>query len=63
MTKKDFIGLANTLKQCPELHYTKYLLNMADDLEKRHPKFNKQLWLSYIRGECGLNGRKIKNEK
>jgi len=62
MTKKDFISLADTFKQCPELHNTKYLLNMADDLEKRYSKFNKKLWLAYIRGECGSNGGKIKNE-
>lgn len=59
MTKKDFISLADTLKQCPEIYYSTYIENMANDLAKRYKNFDKARWLGYIRGECTKNGKKI----
>ncbi len=33
---------------------------LADFCETQNPRFNRSRWLSYIAGECGKNGGKLK---
>lgn len=63
MTKKLLIALADAIKG----HNKKYMMihfesihieTLADFCQKANPKFKRQRWLSYIKGECGKNGGK-----
>ena len=70
MTKKDFIALADairdsnrTAENCgiPEYRFTQLQLNiLAAFCEQQNRLFNRSRWLSYIAGECGKNGGKVK---
>lgn len=59
MTKKDFISLADRIREDqpfgPDVEVW-----LADWLAEQNPRFKRDLWLSYIRGECGPNGGKLK---
>lgn len=58
MTKKDFIGLADALRGV-ELNVDDQEF-IAQFLARNNPKFKRDRWLAYLRGECGRNGGKLK---
>lgn len=64
MTKKHFIALADAIiahNKTGNQPFTSMQQNrIADFLRETNPRFNEDLWLSYIAGECGSNGGKLK---
>ena len=66
MTKKDFIALADTIRNFNELHEngsetanhfdTQQLAVLAAHFKANYPAFNRDRWLDYIAGKCGPNG-------
>lgn len=67
MTKQHFIALADMIKKANHPDYWKsYNFNegqinmIADFCREQNPNFNRERWLSYIKGECGSNGGKVK---
>ncbi len=69
MTKKDFIALADSIRQAEvgmRMHpyfLAEQLNILADFCASCNPRFNRERWLSYIRGECGPNGGAIHKPK
>ena len=61
MTKKNFIALADYLKDtvnyCPAFTPTQ-LEHLANFCHSQNPNFNRERWLRYIAGENGQNGGK-----
>lgn len=67
MSKKDFIALADAIRwhnesmagrDCP---FTQdHLDTLAQFCQSRNCRFLRGRWLSYIAGECGPNGGKVK---
>jgi hypothetical protein len=66
MTKKDFIALADAIKhdlwpyECTSRQVVECLATFC---HSRNPRFNRNRWLGYIRGECGPNGGRIRKSK
>lgn len=71
MTRKDFIALANVLRQTEpqSYHYNwepKHIQwekdrdSIASFLQSHNPNFNRSRWLAYIAGETGSRGGKVK---
>jgi hypothetical protein len=63
MTKKTLIALADAIRDMKQRHptlSTAQLESLADFCQSQNPRFNRQRWLAYIRGECGPNGGKVK---
>jgi len=60
MTKKHFISLANIIKANPHAFPAETLYVLACWCAQQNPHFNWDRWFSYIRGECGPCGGKIK---
>ena len=63
MTKKDFIALANLIKESGKV--SEYSANGTLDLLARfcqstNPNFKRDRWLDYIDGKCGPNGGAVK---
>lgn len=73
MSKKDFVALADALRpflaMTPEHTKYTYLAAEAKDGDaildclvrfcaQQNPRFNRERWLAYLRGECGTNGGK-----
>lgn len=67
MTKKDFIALADTIRETNRVFeghtYSVHLpfgeraiSDLADFCASQNPRFNRERWLGYIRGENGPNG-------
>jgi hypothetical protein len=59
MTKKHFIRFADYLRDTNsycEPFSAKQLQHLADFCHEQNPKFNRERWISYIKGECGPNG-------
>ena len=65
MTKKHFIELADMIKD----HNNGNLLPLFSDVQigliadfcaSQNSRFNRERWLSYIAGECGPNGEKVR---
>lgn len=67
MTKKDFIALANAIRDHDRRHSEKFsdaqIWALASFCRSRNPRFARERWLSYIRGECGPNGGRIRKPK
>jgi len=69
MSKKQFIGLADTIratmpseKNAPAL-YAHWVITrdaLANFCAEQNPAFNRALWLDYIAGKCGANGGAVK---
>lgn len=65
MTKKDFIALADTIREAnnntpngnPEAFGEYAIDRLADFCQSQNPLFNRQLWLDYIAGKCGPGGK------
>jgi len=70
VTKKDFIALADairdsnrTAENCgiSDYEFNQLQLNiLAAFCSQQNSRFNRERWLSYIAGECGKNGGKVK---
>ena len=66
MTKKHFIALADMVRRIKATNPTKLVdigtveSYLADFCESEIPQFNRERWLSYIAGNCGKNGGKVK---
>ena len=67
MTKQHFIALADKIKRAngsgfPTAYkFSEEQINyLADFCQEQNPNFNRERWLSYIKGECGSNGGKVK---
>lgn len=68
MTGKDFVFLANIIKQTkptnPDngmlLQWEATKLSIAAEFSLKYPNFKKDRWLDYIAGKCGPKGGKVK---
>ena len=67
MSKKHIIALANNIKNHNRLvgdHYSRFqyqhIRALAEFCKEQNPRFNAHRWMSYIAGECGPNGGKVK---
>jgi len=69
MTKKDFIRLADKVREYQEAKYRNhdieleepFLLDMLVEFcLEQNPRFKPSVFLGYVRGECGPNGGKVK---
>ncbi len=70
MSKKDFIALADAIRDHNSAasrgfaSYTAFDPVQLDTLAKlcaaQNPNFKRERWLSYIAGNCGKNGGKVK---
>ena len=64
MTKKHFIALADAIHRRQSLGidiFSQSQLDfLADFLDTQNPRFNRDRWIGYIRGENGPNGGKVK---
>ena len=68
MTKKNFIALANAIREHNSSGYVgrngfnlfdqQHLNSLAAFCATQNPNFNRERWLAYIAGECGPNGGK-----
>ena len=61
MTKKHFIRLAQYMRIAEargEPFTTSQLDHLADFCGEMNPRFNRELWLNYVRGLCGPGGGK-----
>lgn len=62
MTKKHFIALADKIRgmyECGEITF-KGIEDLAEFCQEQNSLFNRNRWISYIKGECGKNGGKVK---
>ena len=69
MTKKNFIALANHIKDIKRRYENGAVTadpfslmqccELADFCESQNPRFDRARWLGYIAGTNGPNGRKI----
>ena len=66
MSKKDFIALADVIRDHNEIWKDKFsqlqISNLADFCEQQNPLFNRDRWIGYINGECGASDGKIKTK-
>ena len=71
MSKKDFIALADAIREhnsmidSSDLDYhgqftPEQLVALADFCQSQNPNFKRERWLAYIAGQCGPNGGQIK---
>jgi len=63
MTKKDFIKLADYIKEFSrqgEPFTGRQIVMLANFCRECNPNFNRGIWLGYIDGECGPNGGAVK---
>ena len=63
MTKKDFIALAEYLRDTKgycEPFTPSQLEHLANFCHSRNWAFKRERWMSYIAGECGPNGGTIR---
>jgi hypothetical protein len=75
MTKKNFVALADSIKEHNRAVDTynraglnggasfndSHLHTLAAFCASQNPRFNRERWLAYIAGECGPNGGSIKS--
>jgi hypothetical protein len=67
MTKKDFIALADMIRDhnryaaTPENQFSQYHIDcLAAFLRSQNPAFNRDRWLDYIAGKCGPSGGSVR---
>ena len=66
MSKKDFIALADVIKEAEKIGYPFSQSNiglLADFCQYQNNNFMRGRWLDYIAGKCGKNGGKVKERK
>lgn len=68
MTKRDFIALADAIRRVREhdpsagYQVSESVMNeVADVCKQSNPRFNRDRWFGYIRGENGPNGGRVEN--
>ena len=71
MSKKDFIALANAIRQHnhaasaarddKDMFTASFLDTLADFCHSQNRNFKRGRWLDYIAGKCGSNGGTIKS--
>jgi hypothetical protein len=63
MTKKDFIKLADYIRDGAKYADTPFTAAQIDHLanfcHEMNPRFNRERWLGYIAGENGPSGGKV----
>ena len=68
MTKKHFIALADWIvannereggRYC-EMFTERQISELGAFCKRQNPLFKRDRWLSYVAGECGKNGGKVK---
>jgi hypothetical protein len=63
MSKKDFIALADFIKEQNRIGLAPYsqeqIEAMANYLNTKYPNFMAGRWKEYIAGNCGKNGGKV----
>ena len=69
MTKKDFIALADMVKEHNELQRGTanpiifgplHINTLANFCRSQNPNFKRERWIAYLNGECGPNGGNLK---
>jgi hypothetical protein len=65
MSKKDFIALADAIREhnadyCDDQFTEAQIDSLANFCRSQNYHFMRDRWLSYIAGECGPNGGTIK---
>ena len=60
MSKKDFIALADVIRNSPNAFSGEAILLLADYCKTRNPAFMRERWLEYIAGNCGPSGGNVK---
>jgi len=60
MSKKNFIALAQFIKDRPSIFTNEAIIELANFCQSQNNNFNRSCWLSFIKGECGSNGGKVK---
>ncbi len=69
MTKQHFIALADHIRTSneiasfggiPPIYPETAIQALAEFCQHQNPAFKRDRWLSYIAGECGKNGGKVK---
>jgi len=72
MTKQDFIALADAVRnhnadpcgRAPGARFDDdHLDTLASFCHSCNPRFDRERWLEYIRGDCGPNGGRIRKPK
>ena len=58
MTKQDFIALADWIRSDGQWSIDD-VFSVARFCQQQNSRFDRDRWLSYLRGECGPNGGKI----
>ena len=58
MTKKNFIALADVIRDDINDFTPNAIERLADFCQSQNPNFNRSRWLDYIAGKCGPNGGK-----
>lgn len=61
MTKKQFIALADVIRDDINDFHQNTIERLADFCQSQNPAFKRQRWLDYIAGKCGPNGGKPKS--
>lgn len=56
MTKKDFIEIADAIRGTVFADDEISINRLCAVMEKSNPKFKRDRWLAYLRGEVGPNG-------
>jgi len=67
MSKKDFIALADAIKEHNAYHKSRpdcqfglyHMDSLANFCQSQNSNFKRDRWLAYIAGECGPNGGKL----
>ncbi len=59
MSKKHFIRLADIIKYSG-VFGTAQIEELAAFCQGTNPRFKRDRWIAYIKGECGPNGGKVK---
>lgn len=60
MTKKHFISLAAAIRDNRKVYSEAVIRKLAAWCWSENQDFNESRWLSYIAGECGPSGGRIK---
>jgi len=68
MSKKDFIALADSIRDGIQHEEDQYMSEKAiDDIvafcHSQNPRFMESRWRGYLAGTCGSNGGQIKKAK
>ncbi len=66
MTKKTLVALADYLRDscghC-EPFTERQIEHLANFCNPQNPRFKRERWLAYVRGECGPNGGSVKQPR